>query len=96
MESTDGEVNRCSDLSTVGTLTIDAGAWFSDERTTGLLGSDSLVIRIVDTKPVKAARPRPGRPDPPVTVIPRPARKSSRTSPLWEATETALRELPRR
>ena len=72
--ASDGEVNRCSDLSTVGTLTVEAKAWFSDERTTGLLGSDSITLRIVDTKPVKRPPSRPSGPVPPATVIPKPAR----------------------
>ena len=81
--ATDGEVNRCEDLSTVGTFTIDAGAWFSDERTTGLLGSDSLVIRIVDTKPVK--RP-PSRPSGPVCHgDPEACKEIIANTPLWEA-----------
>ena len=65
--TSDGEVNACADLSAVGTFTIDAKAWFSDERTTGLLGSDSIVIRIVDTKPTikPPTKPRPGRPSGP-------------------------------
>ena len=60
--SSDGEVNRCTDLSTVGTLTVEAKAWFSDERTTGLLGSDSITLRIVDTRPVKRPPSRPSGP----------------------------------
>ena len=57
-----GGVNSCSDLSTVGTFTIDAKAYFSDERTTGLLGSDSITLRIVDNKPVKRPPSRPSGP----------------------------------
>ena len=60
--STDGEIDRCSDLSTVGTLTVKAKAWFSDERTTGLLGSDSITLRIVDNKPVKRPPSKPSGP----------------------------------
>ena len=60
--ASDGEVNRCSDLSTVGTLTVKAKAWFSDERTTALLGSDSITLRIVDTKPVTRPPSKPSGP----------------------------------
>ena len=60
--STDGEVNSCADLGRVGTLTVAAKVWFSDERTTGLLGSDSITLRIVDTRPVKRPPSRPSGP----------------------------------
>ena len=81
--SSDGEVNRCSDLSKVGTLTVDAKVWFSDERTTGLLGSDSITLRIVDTRPVK--RP-PSRPSGPVCHgDPEACKALISNTPLWEA-----------
>ena len=81
--SSDGEVNRCSDLSTVGTLTVEAKAWFSDERTTGLLGSDSITLRIVDNTPVK--RP-PSRPSGPVCHgDPEACKALISNTPLWEA-----------
>ena len=85
---TDGEVRRCTDLSTVGTFTIDAKAWFSDERTTGLLGSDSLVVRIVDTKPTikPPAKPRPGRPSGPTCHgDPDACKEVIANKPWWEA-----------
>ena len=86
--SSDGEVNRCADLSTVGTLTVDAKVWFSDERTTGLLGSDSITLRIVDTKPVipPSKPPRPGRPSGPTCHgDPDACKEIIANAPLWEA-----------
>ena len=38
------------------------GYGFQTQRTTGLLGSDSIMLRIVDTKPVKRAPARPSGP----------------------------------
>ena len=84
----DGEVNRCSDLSKVGTLTVDAKVWFSDERTTGLLGSDSITLRIVDTKPVipPSKPPSPGRPSGPTCHgDPDACKEIIANTPLWEA-----------
>ena len=81
--SNNAEINSCSDLNLVGTFTIDAKAYFSDERTTALLGSDSITLRIVDNKPVKRPPSRPsgptchGDPDACKEII---ANKS-----LWEA-----------
>ena len=70
-------------LRTVGTFTIDAKAYFSDERTTGLLGSDSITLRIVDTKPIK--RP-PARPSGPVCHgDPEACKALISNTPLWEA-----------
>ena len=92
--SSDGEVNRCADLSTVGTLTVEAKAWFSDERTTGLLGSDSITLRIVDTRPVKRPPSRPSR-----TCLPwrpRSLQGIDLQYSLVGSPETSLRELPRR
>ena len=94
---TDGEIKRCSDLSTVGTFTIDAGAWFSDERTTGLLGSDSIMIRIVDNKPTikPPAKPRPGRPSGPTCHgDPDACKAVIANKPWWDALKRLCTSFP--
>ena len=89
---TDGEINRCADLSIVGTFTIDAKAYFSDERTTGLLGSDSLVIRTVDNKPVK--RP-PSKPSGPVCHgDPEACKAVIANKPWWEGLKRLCASFP--
>ena len=91
---------KCSDLRKVGTLTVDAKVWFSDERTTGLLGSDSITLRIVDTKPVirpPSKPPSPGRPSGPTCHgDPDACKEIDREYSLVGGAETSLRELPRR
>ena len=90
--ASDGEVNRCSDLSTVGTLTVKAKAWFSDERTTALLGSDSITLRIVDTKPV--TRP-PSKPSGPVCHgDPEVCKEVVANESWWGSSEAPVCELP--